>query len=131
MPFTANPRVIYRGMGAALTNEMGQMGLQFGVTGFLMKFAPPSDAPNPVFQMGSAMGGGLAVAPFASVIECTMIQQQRQCSCERFQALRLPEHTSREYLTVRRPQALRHPEHTSRKQLPGRPLPPGPLDQYP
>ena len=77
MPFTANPRVIYRGMGAALTNEMGQMGLQFGVTGFLMKFAPPSDAPNPVFQMGSAMGGGLAVAPFASVIECTMIQQQR------------------------------------------------------
>ena len=30
-------KVVYRGMGAALANEMGQMGMQFGLTGFVKK----------------------------------------------------------------------------------------------
>ena len=42
LPFTLSPRILYRGLGAALTNEMGQMGLQFGVTGFLKKLTMSS-----------------------------------------------------------------------------------------
>jgi len=72
--FTLDPRLVYRGMGASLVNEMGQMGLQFGMTGYLKK-AFGSDSFTS--ELGSAVVGGALIGPFASVCECTMIQQQR------------------------------------------------------
>merc|ERR1711907_255920 len=79
LPFTLSPRILYRGLGAALTNEMGQMGLQFGVTGFLKKLTMSSadEGSDSASEMMSALLGGALVAPFATVVECTMIQQQR------------------------------------------------------
>ena len=34
LPFTLNPRILFRGLGASLANEMGQMGFQYGTTGW-------------------------------------------------------------------------------------------------
>lgn len=73
LPFTVNPRVVYRGIGASLVNECGQMGLQFGTTGYLKKMF----GTDMTGEMASAILGGVIVGPFASVCECTMIQQQR------------------------------------------------------
>lgn len=73
LPFTMNPSVVYRGIGASLVNECGQMGLQFGTTGYIKKFFG-TDFKG---ELGSAILGGVIVAPFASACECTMIQQQR------------------------------------------------------
>lgn len=79
LPFTVNPRIVYRGMGAALANEMGQMGLQFGATATLQKaIAGGENRPlRPMEEVASALLGGVMVAPFASFCELTMIQQQR------------------------------------------------------
>ena len=35
LPFTLNPRIIYRGTAASVLNEMQMMGMQFGCTGAL------------------------------------------------------------------------------------------------
>jgi hypothetical protein len=72
LPFTMNPKLVYRGIGASLINEMGQMGLQFGVTGYLKKVFGTGFSGD----MAAAMMGGAIVGPFASVCEVTMIQQQ-------------------------------------------------------
>ena len=37
LPFTINPRVIYRGTAASVLNEMQMMGMQFGCTGALQR----------------------------------------------------------------------------------------------
>mmetsp|Transcript_74946 Transcript_74946/g.199827 ORF Transcript_74946/g.199827 Transcript_74946/m.199827 type:complete len:95 (-) Transcript_74946:726-1010(-) len=37
LPFTMNPSILYRGLGAALCNEMGQMAVQFGTTSWVQK----------------------------------------------------------------------------------------------
>jgi len=74
LPFTVNPNMVYRGMGASLANEMGQMGLQFGMTGYLRKLFG-SDG-SLASELGTAVVGGALVGPYASLLECTMIQQQ-------------------------------------------------------
>ena len=74
LPLSVDPRLIYRGMGAALTNEAGQMGLQFVITGLLKSYMP---APTPTSDLAAAVGGGMIVALFASPVELVMIQQQR------------------------------------------------------
>ena len=70
IPFTMNPRVIYRGTAASLYNEMQMMGLQFGLTGLFQRF-------NGLGEYGAAMMGGAAAATFASPVELVMIQQQK------------------------------------------------------
>lgn len=74
LPFTANPSLLYRGMAASLMNEMGQMGLQFGMTGYLRKIFG-SDG-SFTSELGTAIVGGALIGPYASFCECTMIQQQ-------------------------------------------------------
>ena len=74
LPLSVDPRLIYRGMGAALTNEAGQMGLQFVITGLLKSSMP---MPTPASDLTAAVGGGVVVALFASPVELVMIQQQR------------------------------------------------------
>eukprot|EP00035_Acanthoeca_spectabilis_P024449 m.453880 g.453880 ORF g.453880 m.453880 type:complete len:265 (-) comp20566_c0_seq1:112-906(-) len=79
LPFTVNPKLLYRGIGAALVNEMGQMALQYGMTGYIKRIvAGDTEAPMSMPQeLASAVAGGVIVAPFASSVECVMIQQQR------------------------------------------------------
>ncbi len=78
LPLTFDPRVLYRGIGAALCNEMGQLGLQFGVTGALTRLIMPEDAPpSAAAELGAAAGAGAVVALLASPLELVMIQQQR------------------------------------------------------
>lgn len=71
-PPSLDPRVLYRGVGINLGNEMGQMSLQFGVTGFLKRVFR-SDA---VGELSAAASAGALVALFASPCELVMIQQQ-------------------------------------------------------
>ena len=79
LPLTLDPRVLYRGIGAALCNEMGQLGMQFGVTGALMRIISPDShgTPSPAAELGAAAAAGAVVAVLASPLELVMIQQQR------------------------------------------------------
>lgn len=61
---------------------MGQMALQYGMTGYIKRIvAGDTEAPMSMPQeLASAVAGGVIVAPFASSVECVMIQQQRYVS---------------------------------------------------
>jgi hypothetical protein len=37
LPFTVNPKIIYRGTAASILNEMQMMGVQFALTGFFQR----------------------------------------------------------------------------------------------
>ena len=86
MPFTLDPRKLYRGIGAALINEAGQLSIQFGVTGLVKSqmrsvsaatSASASSAEPAWVTLSAAVGGGLVGAVFASPVELVMVQQQR------------------------------------------------------
>jgi solute carrier family 25 carnitine/acylcarnitine transporter 20/29 len=79
LPFTMKPDVVYRGLGAALCNEMGQMAVQFGTTSWVQKMVV-GDAEKEMTtgeEVSCALLGGLLAAPVAQLPEVTMIQQQR------------------------------------------------------
>ena len=69
LPLTLDPRVLYRGIGAALCNEMLQLGLQFSAAGALARRIPN--------EIAASASAGALVAIFASPLELVMIQQQR------------------------------------------------------
>lgn len=79
LPFTLNPKIIYRGTSASIFNECQMMGLQFGTTGYFQKVV----SENGKFeltqrqQITTAALGGFLTAFFTSPIEMVMIQQQR------------------------------------------------------
>ena len=78
LPFTMDPRVVYRGLAAALLNEMGQMGLQFGMTGLMQRIITGGDQSRrmtPTEQMGAAALGGAVSVLYTSPMELVMIQQ--------------------------------------------------------
>ena len=54
LPLTLDPRVLYRGVGAALANEMVQLGLQFSATGAMARHIPN--------EIAAAAGAGAASA---------------------------------------------------------------------
>ena len=68
-----DPRGLYRGVGVNLANEMGQLSLQFGVTGFFKRLFPAT----PSGELTAAASAGGLVAFYASPCELIMIQQQR------------------------------------------------------
>mmetsp|Transcript_28339 Transcript_28339/g.68064 ORF Transcript_28339/g.68064 Transcript_28339/m.68064 type:complete len:266 (+) Transcript_28339:49-846(+) len=79
LPFTMNPSILYRGLGAALCNEMGQMAVQFGTTSWVQKLVV-GDTKKELStgeELSCALLGGLLAAPVAQLPEVTMIQQQR------------------------------------------------------
>lgn len=82
LPLSVNPMRMYRGFGAALFNEMGQMALQFPLTGLfkgiLRDQGEGSEADGKIGanDLIGAMGGGAVTAIFASPVELVMIQQQ-------------------------------------------------------
>lgn len=79
LPFTLNPRLLYRGTAASIFNEMQMMGVQFGLTGWFEKLLPAAKEGEGVSAntfLSAAMGGALS-ACFSSPIELIMIQQQK------------------------------------------------------
>jgi len=79
LPFTINPRIIYRGTAASIFNEMQMMGLQFGITGFFQKLFV-GNSTNKMSNgqtVCAAVLGGVISANAASPVELIMIQQQR------------------------------------------------------
>jgi hypothetical protein len=80
MPFTLNLRLLYRGTGASVLNEMQMMAIQFGLTRMFQRLyghAPGQDS-SAQQLMGASLCGGMVAALVASPIELIMIQQQRQ-----------------------------------------------------
>jgi len=72
LPLTLDPRVLYRGIGPSLANEVAQMSLQFGAAGSIKRVVPSS----PSGEVAAACGAGALVALVASPLELMMIQQQ-------------------------------------------------------
>ena len=70
LKFTLNPRILYRGTGAAVFNEMQCMALQFGMTAYSQKNSGGTG------DLGGAIAGGMLTALIAAPIELVMIQQQ-------------------------------------------------------
>ena len=65
----------------AQVNEMGQMALQYGMTGYVKGLVVHGDLERDMTmseELASAVAGGVLVSPFSSVAECVMIQQQRK-----------------------------------------------------
>ncbi|KAL1520255.1 hypothetical protein AB1Y20_023725 [Prymnesium parvum] len=78
LPFTIDPRKLYRGLFASLLNEAGQMSIQFGITGGVKRRVRSDGASEPRWlSLAAASAGGMAAALFASPVELVMIQQQR------------------------------------------------------
>lgn len=82
MPFTIDPRVIYRGTGAAILNECGQMGLQYMTTNIILKALTRTEAKDQIMsatslEVFSALSSGAICALFANPVELVMIQQQK------------------------------------------------------
>lgn len=79
MPFTLNPRVIYRGLGAALSAEIGQMALQFMLTGVIQRAVVGKDTHRELSnteEISAALLGGALSAFYTAPVELTMVQQQ-------------------------------------------------------
>jgi len=79
LPFTLDPRLLYRGTAAAIFNECQMMGLQFGFTGFFQKMFQKDSTRKltRTQEFASAGIGGVCAAFFASPVELIMIQQQK------------------------------------------------------
>ena len=78
LPFTLNPRLLYRGTGASIANEMQMMVLQFGLTRVFQRLLGHSSEEEytPIELLGTSTMGGLTAALATSPIELIMIQQQ-------------------------------------------------------
>tara|TARA_B100000513_G_scaffold128250_1_gene57076 strand:+ start:736 stop:1818 length:1083 start_codon:yes stop_codon:yes gene_type:complete len=103
LPFTVDPRLLYRGIAANLVNGVGQLAIGFGVTGVFKRalkgssgepIPPRTDdsaassrdaapsaptaptASSAATDLVAATGSGVVVAFFATPVELVMIQQQ-------------------------------------------------------
>lgn len=79
LPFTINPRIIYRGTAASIVNECQMMGLQFGTTGYFQQLFR-GDSTDKLSQRNEILAsafGGLIPTSVTCPVELLMIQQQR------------------------------------------------------
>ena len=87
LPFTLNPRMIYRGTTMSMINEMQMMGVQFGTTGFLQRmwltYVATNSSSNSSISLSmsdelglSCLGGAISAIPTCPV-EVIMINQQK------------------------------------------------------
>jgi hypothetical protein len=81
LPFTTDPRVVYRGTSTSIFNECAMMGLQFGMTSAITKHldekADSGKTDTDFILLASAIGGGGGAAFIATPLELLMIQQQK------------------------------------------------------
>ena len=75
LPFSLNPKIIYRGTIASIFNECNMMGLQFGITGYLQSNVHITSNKY-INTFLSASFGGAITAIIVSPVELIMIQQQ-------------------------------------------------------
>ncbi len=81
MPFTINPRVVYRGLGAAMAAQIGEFGLQYALIGWVKHVIVGKDVHRPMTMaedMGAAVLGGAMGAVYTSPVELAMV---RVCAC--------------------------------------------------
>lgn len=79
MPFTVNPRLVYRGLSTSVANMAVLTGLQFPLTGLVTKAitgGETRDLSN-VETIGAAFAGGVLSGFACGPMELVMIQQQR------------------------------------------------------
>jgi hypothetical protein len=79
LPFTINPRIIYRGTAASIVNECQMMGLQFGTTGYFQQLFREGNGKK-LSQKNEILAsafGGLIPTSVTCPVELLMIQQQR------------------------------------------------------
>jgi len=79
LPFSLNPRLMYRGLVVSISNMAGLTALQFFSTG-LIKRAIVGNEDRPLSSaetLASAFAGGAISGVFCGPFELTMIQQQR------------------------------------------------------
>lgn len=80
LPFSLNPRIIYRGTAASMFNEIQMMAVQYGTTGFFHRLfhdEAGEQKMSTAHHFISATLGGAISACFTSPVELVMIQQQR------------------------------------------------------
>ena len=79
MPFTMDPRLLYRGTGASCMNMASLTGLQFQLSGVMQKFiAGDSErALSSTETIAAGFIGGALSGPICCALELTLIQQQR------------------------------------------------------
>lgn len=78
MPFTMNPLLLYRGIGASVLNFSMLTGIQFQSSGMLQKLVAGDAAKLSWNQeLSCAFLGGAMSGPVCCALELTMIQQQR------------------------------------------------------
>lgn len=78
LPFTMNPRILYRGYSANLVNNCSAAMLQFAIAGTLQRLVTRGEArePSPGELVAAAVGAGVASAAFVGPLELVMIRQQ-------------------------------------------------------
>ena len=79
LPFSLNPRLMYRGLAASIGNMAGLTSIQFFGTGMIKRAILGSEdrALTTVETVASAFAGGAISGVFCGPFELTMIQQQR------------------------------------------------------
>eukprot|EP00050_Salpingoeca_kvevrii_P020969 m.104764 g.104764 ORF g.104764 m.104764 type:complete len:277 (-) comp9113_c0_seq1:84-914(-) len=79
LPFTLNPKIMYRGLGMSVANNSVAVGLQFPLTGFLTSMLTGGE--NRRLSDGELVAsgflGGFLSGVVCSPLELVMIQQQR------------------------------------------------------
>lgn len=81
LPFKllTHPRLLYRGLTAATLAQVGELGLQFLLTGVVKKIILGDDLKREMTDsevMGAALLGGALSAMYTSPVELAMVQQQ-------------------------------------------------------
>jgi len=79
LPFTLNPKLLYRGTACSIMNECQAMGIQFGGTSWFQKIigTSPLKVTRQQEEFAASSLGGLTAATIASPVELIMIQQQK------------------------------------------------------
>jgi hypothetical protein len=79
VPFTLNPKIVYRGTAASCTSMAALTGIQFISSGYLQKFVAGGVGNRMTWgqEVTCAFLGGAISGPACCLLELTMIQQQR------------------------------------------------------
>lgn len=78
-PLSADPRKLYRGVGANAVNMGSCTMIQFSVGGSIKKaISPDGSRLRPIEEMGTGVAAGVVSAIVGSPLELVMIQQQRK-----------------------------------------------------
>lgn len=78
LPFTTNPKLLYRGTAASVGNMSLTTGVQFYTGGMYQKMVTGGVGTEMTYgqEIGTAFMGGVTSGPICSVMELVMIQQQ-------------------------------------------------------